>query len=93
MFGKLIKTRSHYVYDYKPRYYDARKEKLASLEREYLSSDKKAVKIAFEKDYILHQWKTRMIKSVNKGVRRRMLFIIFVLVSIIAYLFGFHKIF
>ena len=35
MFGKAFKSRANYVFDYKPRYYDARKERLENLKKKY----------------------------------------------------------
>ena len=35
MFGNAFKGRSHYVYNYKPRYYDERKERLEKLKEKY----------------------------------------------------------
>ena len=35
MFGNAVKPRAHYVFDYKPRYYDERKERLAKLKEKY----------------------------------------------------------
>jgi len=40
MFGKAFKPRAHYVYDYKPRYYDERKERLQQLKDKYKNKDK-----------------------------------------------------
>ncbi|MCK5638027.1 MAG: hypothetical protein KAH67_04905 [Flavobacteriaceae bacterium] len=35
MFGNTFKPRAHYVFNYKPRYYDERKERLESLKKKY----------------------------------------------------------
>ena len=35
MFGNAFKPRAHYVFDYKPRYYDERKERLAKLKEKW----------------------------------------------------------
>ena len=35
MFGKLFKPRAHYVFDYKPRYYNERKERLKQVQDKY----------------------------------------------------------
>ena len=40
MFGNAFKPRSHYVFDYKPRYYDERKERLEKLKAKYKNKEK-----------------------------------------------------
>ena len=35
MFGNAFKTRSYNVFDYKPRYYNERKERIRKLEESY----------------------------------------------------------
>ena len=38
MFGNAFKTRSYNVFDYKPRYYNERKERIRKLEESYAKS-------------------------------------------------------
>ena len=35
MFGSAFKQRAHYVFNYKPRYYSERKERLENLKEKY----------------------------------------------------------
>ena len=47
MFGSFFKPRAHYVYNYKPRYYDERKERLENLKKRY--ENQEAATVTFQK--------------------------------------------
>lgn len=93
MFGKLFKPRAHYVFDYKPRYYDERKERIEQLEKKYNNSnttDNEITKIKLSKNNLKNSWVKSKHTSANRGVILRMAIIIAILVGIVAYLFGLH---
>ncbi|MGI9533143.1 hypothetical protein [Lutimonas sp.] len=96
MFGKAFKPRAHYVFNYKPRYYDERKERLEKLKEQY-KKDKSATpdldKITFSKDHLKSNWKRHKKVSSNRAVNKRLAVIITILVGILAYLFEVHTLF
>ncbi len=94
MFGNAFKPRAHYVFDYKPRYYDERKERLAKLKEKYENSEsapKDIPKISISKDHLRSNWQKHKKVSSNRAVNKRLAIIITVLVGILAYLFEIHK--
>jgi len=85
MLGNLFKQRSHYVFDYKPRYYDERKERLKNLEA--------GSNITFTKTNLKSKW-TKNKKSVaDRNANRRVVIIIAILVGLLAYFFELHTLF
>ena len=94
--GSPFKRNSHYVYNYTPRHYDERKERLEKLKEKYenLNSeeqDDEDITIAFTKNNLKNAWKkTRKSDDGNKSARRIAL-IIAILVGIVAYIFELHK--
>ena len=96
MFGKAFKPRSHYVFDYKPRYYDARKERLEKLKAKYENEEKHTgdiPKISLTRDQLRSSWTRHKKSSSNRAVNIRLAIIIAVLVGILAYIFELHKLF
>ncbi|WP_299835827.1 hypothetical protein [uncultured Tenacibaculum sp.] len=98
MFGwnKVFKTRSHYVFDYKPRYYDERKERLKKLEDKYASEavipqqhqDLEDITITFEKGNLRNAWKKNK-SSTDYNSTLRIAVIIAILFGIAAYILKF----
>ncbi|WP_299624328.1 hypothetical protein [uncultured Tenacibaculum sp.] len=98
MFGwnKVFKTRSHYVFDYKPRYYDERKERLKKLEDKYTSEavipqqhqDLEDITITFEKGNLRNAWKKNK-SSTDYNSTLRIAVIIAILFGIAAYILKF----
>jgi len=86
MLGNLFKPRSHYVYDYKPRYYDARKERLKSLENGERP-------ISFDKGNLKSKWTRAKKTSANRNANLRVALIIAILVGLVAYVFEIHTLF
>lgn len=43
MIGNFFKQRAHYVFNYKPRFYDERKERLEAVKKKYTIEDKETV--------------------------------------------------
>jgi len=96
MFGKAFKPRAHYVFNYKPRYYDERKERLEKLKEKYENENNSSSdipKITLSKDHLRTDWQRHKKVSSNRSVNRRLAIIIAVLVGILAYLFEIHTLF
>ena len=96
MFGNAFKPRAHYVFNYKPRYYDERKERLSILKEKYENKDeapKDIPKISLSKDHLKSSWQRHKKVSSNRAVNKRLAIIITILVGILAYLFEMHKLF
>lgn len=96
MFGNAFKPRAHYVYNYKPRYYDERKERLEKMKERYRNQehrDEELPSITMSKDHLRSSWKRHKKVSSNRGTNRRLAIIITILVGIVAYFFELHKLF
>jgi hypothetical protein len=98
MFGNAFKPRAHYVYNYKPRYYDERKERLEQLKEKYKNKDKDhstsdLPKISLSKDNLRSSWTRHKKASSNRSVNIRLAVIIAILVGLLAYFFELHKLF
>lgn len=96
MFGKLFKPSSHYVFNYKPRYYDERKERLRNLEKKYRDpegSDTEISKISLTKNNLRNDWVKNKRSATNRSTNLRLALIIAILVGIAAYILGLHTLF
>ena len=96
MFGKLFKPRAHYVFDYKPRYYNERKERLQKLEEKYHKKDEfdgDTPKITLSKNNLKNDWVKNKRSATDRGTNLRLAIIIAILVGIVAYIFELHKLF
>lgn len=102
LFGNAFKPRAHYVYNYKPRYYDERKERLEKLKEKYKNSKTKKAdivdsegipKISLSKDQLRSSWQRHKKVSSNRAVNRRLAIIIAIMVGLLAYFFEIHKLF
>jgi len=102
LFGNAFKPRGHYVYNYKPRYYDERKERLEKLKAKYAdkSGDNQEdpdagdlPRISISKDQLRSSWQRHKKMSSNRAVNIRLAIIITILVGLLAYLFELHKLF
>lgn len=96
MFGSAFKPRAHYVFNYKPRYYDERKERLESLKKQYEKNEANTdeiSKLKLSKDSLKKDWQRQKKVPTGNGVNRRLAIIIAILVGILAYLFELHKLF
>lgn len=96
-FGSAFKTRTHYVFDYKPRYYDERKERLEKIKEKYAGgnsdNDEDIKSISFTKNNLRDAWKkTKKSRNDTKSTRRLAL-IITILVGIVVYIFDLHSLF
>ena len=102
LFGNAFKPREHYVYNYKPRYYDERKERLENLKAKYenkgganseLAESEDLPKITISKDQLRSSWHKHKKVSSNRAVNLRLAIIITILVGLVAYFFELHKLF
>jgi len=95
MLGNLFKQRSHYVFDYKPRYYDPRKERIANLEKKYSeeAAHIESEDLRITKNNLKSQWSRKKEKVSDKNVNIRLAIIIAILVGIAAYAFQLHTLF
>lgn len=96
MFGKLFKPSSHYVFNYKPRYYDERKERLRNLEKKYHGTDENDIeisKISLSKNNLRNDWVKNKRSATNRSSNLRLALIIVILVGIAAYILGLHTLF
>ncbi|MDT0552182.1 MAG: hypothetical protein BM563_06425 [Bacteroidetes bacterium MedPE-SWsnd-G1] len=92
MFGKAFKPRKYYVFDYKPRYYSERKERIANLQNEQ-EENESIGQIKLTKNNLKNDWVRNTKAAADKGTTRRLALIITILVGIVAYLFELHKLF
>lgn len=93
MFGKLFKPREHYVFNYKPRYYDERKERLQHLEDKYKKNNgenTEASAIRLTKNNLKNNWVKNKRSATDKSTNLRLAIIIAILVGIVAYIFELH---
>ncbi len=96
MFGNAFKPRAHYVYNYKPRYYDERKERLEKLKEKYKDKNSETSdipKITLTKDQLRSSWQRHKRASSDRATTLRLAIIIAILVGLFAYLFDLHKLF
>jgi len=96
MFGKAFKSRKHYVFDYKPRYYDERKERIENLKLKYSGKDSEVVdttRMSFSKNNLKNEWVKNKRLASSKGTTIRLAVIITILVGIVVYLLDLHTLF
>lgn len=96
MFGKLFKPSSHYVFNYKPRYYDERKERLQNLEKKYHNPDvnePEISRISLSKNNLKNDWVKNKRSATNRSTNLRLAIIIAILIGIAAYILELHKLF
>ncbi|MCF6182804.1 hypothetical protein [Lutibacter sp.] len=93
MFGKLFRPRAHYVFDYKPRFYDERKERLRQLEKKYSksnASNEEVNQIKLTRTNLKNNWVRNKNTSSDRATILRMAIIIAILIGIVAYIFDLH---
>ena len=96
MFGKLFKPRAHYVFDYKPRYYDERKERLQKLEEKYHGNKKNEddiPRITISKNSLKNDWVKNKRSATDRSSNIRLAIILAILVGLVAYFFELHTLF
>ena len=94
MLGTPFKQRAHYVFNYKPRYFNERKERLDNLKEKYAnkSDDDRndAYKITLLKNNLKNDWAKTKKGPADGGTNKRLAIIIAILVGVCAYLFELH---
>ncbi|MBS3993738.1 MAG: hypothetical protein KGZ87_08480 [Bacteroidetes bacterium] len=96
MFGNFFKPRTHYEFDYKPRYYDERKERLENLKKKYEDQselDDASLKIRLTKNNLKSDWIRAKKSTADRNTSLRLAIIITILVGLIAYIFQIHTLF
>ncbi len=94
MLGTPFKQRAHYVFNYKPRFYNDRKERLDNLKNKYGSKDSKThtdYNITLSKNNLKKDWAKSKSKGTDTSTSKRLAIIIALLVGIVAYIFELHK--
>lgn len=96
MFGwsKVLKGRSYYTFDYKPRYYDERKERLEKIKKKYENTKSNTVPnisennkdfVTLKKGQLRNTWKkTKSSGDYNSTLR--IAIIVAILFGIAAYI-------
>ncbi len=89
MFGNAFKSRANYVFDYKPRFYDARKERLDNLKKKYENKDsnQEAYKLSLTKDNLKNDWNRSKHSAHDKKINLRLALIIVILIGFFAFFF------
>lgn len=91
--SKLFKSRTNYVFDYKPRFYDERKERIEKLEEKYHKNSNVVIeKPSLSRTNLKNEWKRHKHLAHDKKANRRLIIIITILVGIVAYVFDLHTI-
>ncbi|MDO6738298.1 hypothetical protein [Wenyingzhuangia sp. 2_MG-2023] len=92
MFKTPFKPTGHYVFDYKPRYYDERKERLEALEQRYKNERSKdnnddEYQVTLSKNNLKGEWsRTRSNVKADQKSNFRLALIITILAGIALYL-------
>ena len=93
MLGTPFKQRAHYVFNYRPRYFDERKERLDGLKDKY-ESDKNTESgdydITLTKNNLRNDWIKVTKSNADSQASKRLAIIIAILVGICAYIFEIH---
>lgn len=85
MFKTPFKPVGHYVFNYKPRYYDERKERLQALEDRYKrerneENDDDEYTVTLSKNNLKHEWnRTRSSSNADRKSTYRLAIIIAIL--------------
>jgi len=93
MLGTPFKQRAHYVFNYKPRYFDERKERLHNLENKYNSLENNSHKdydITLTKNNLKNDWTKVKKSAADANASKRLAIIVAILVGICAYFFELH---
>ena len=94
-FRNLFSSRANYVFDYKPRFYDEREERIKKLEEKYATnkSSEDLEKTTISLGTLRNEWKRSKHVAHDVKTNRRLAIIISVLVGVAFYIFDLHKLF
>ena len=97
MIKSPFKLTGHYVFNYQPRYYDERKERLKKLQEKYKKKTKNSgerYQITLTKNNLKNHWhRSRNNHKQKKQALLRLALIITFLVGLVAYIFEIHTLF
>ncbi len=95
MFGKAFKSRPNYVFDYKPRYYNERKERIEKLEKKYQNNETNNdnFKSSLIQSNLKSDWQRNKHIAHDKKANMRLAIIISILVGVFSYILELHKLF
>ena len=95
MFGTPFKQRAHYVFNYKPRYFNERKERLEKLKEKYAddTAKKNTYTLQLNKNSLKRDWSKTKKTMTDVDSNKRLATIIAILVGICAYIFELHTLF
>ena len=96
MFGKFFKPQAHYVFDYKPRYYNERKERVQKLEEKHhgLTEEEDAPRIRLStKSNLRNEWTKVKRTGSDRSTTLRLAIIITLLFGLAAYILDIHSLF
>ena len=95
MFGTPFKQRAHYVFNYKPRYFNERKERLEKLKEKYAddTAKKNTYTLQLNKNSLKRDWSKTKKTMTDVYSNKRLAIIIAILVGICAYIFELHTLF
>jgi len=82
MIGNFFKQRTHYVFNYKPRFYDARKERLEAVKRKY---DKNKETVTRTHTNFREAWKKSKHPSRNNANIKTALIIVILVFLVYGY--------
>ena len=91
MFKTPFRSTGHYIFNYKPRYYDERKERLQALEDRYKRENSDDIEgeysVSLSKNNLKHEWnRTRSASTADRKSTYRLALIIAILSSIVLYI-------
>lgn len=90
MLSSPFKPRKHYVFNYKPRFYDERKERLDKLKKQAQAEQNSDYSIGFSKSELKDQWSRAKSTGTDRNTSIRLAVIIALLVGFFAWLFDLH---
>jgi hypothetical protein len=92
MLRTPFKHRAHYVFDYKPRFYNPRKERLDQLKKEIEAENNSetSYSLGLSRTNLKEHWQRTKSDSSDKNTTIRLAVILSILVGIVAWLFELH---
>lgn len=102
IFGKAFKTRRYNVFNYQPRYYDERKERIQKLEEKYaklrengseIDTEESIQSVDFSRNNLRKAWKKQKSPISDSKSTLRLALIITILVGIAVYTFDLLTVF
>jgi len=100
MFKSPFKPLKYNVFNYKPRYYNPRKERLEKLKRQYEKEDAaggsdetEKQSLDLSKNNLKNDWILEKRQAGSRAATLRLAIIIAILVGVVAYLFKLHTLF